>query len=385
MDENPAPQDRATGSHWLADIWNRESHVVKGAPVSFCICVLIVGALMSSITYWFADHLYAGTISANQAEISSLKTQLEALKGREEHPPVSINQEPAKSSAPTSSRIFNSAAPPTTATGTPQEVVLNARPIDLLPHEIIDAVSKEAPLLQSNAANAYKDAAVSWSLTVTTAEETMFDNSKITIFFQEKLSDSGVIVDLPIKGNEYLRYIKKGDNFRVRGNIESISGNLLWIRVKNSILEKLPSKPTSLTPDTSTPSPASQTVNAQNSVNKGFQGFNNGTVNIGEEEKSLKDRLKDLLNEIDPTILTKANRGLDAYKDVEKFEYDKLQDLLKEPNSERYLKVDNAFDPNSTGMHSLHSFVSVIGDNTATTKETMNTHFMVKPALLTPP
>jgi hypothetical protein len=68
----PEAHQSSPGSpwQWAYQKWQKEKRVVKGAPISFCICLLIVTVfLVIPAVWWLENSHYAGIIEAQQATI----------------------------------------------------------------------------------------------------------------------------------------------------------------------------------------------------------------------------------------------------------------------------------------------------------------------------
>lgn len=128
-------------------------------------------------------------------------------------------------------------------------------PATLTPHEIVEAVKETYPAFREEVAKEYAGADVDWNLRFESASISSQPKLKdaLEVFFveEEPYNEDLIICYLPLKGHEYLRLLRRGTAFRVRGKIVGING-LNQLVLTGSSIEKLDlDKPTqpSPTPD----------------------------------------------------------------------------------------------------------------------------------------
>ena len=78
MDEKRAPPE-PSGSNWILDTWNKEWPVIKSAPFSFGICVLIVTAFAVFAVCSYEERHYSETINAKSATIEAKEAFIQTL------------------------------------------------------------------------------------------------------------------------------------------------------------------------------------------------------------------------------------------------------------------------------------------------------------------
>jgi hypothetical protein len=72
---------------WVHRLWLKESRVVRGAPISFIVCMLIMLGIAIPVINWFVTTIYAARDLAKDATIQSLAQERDHYKTQAEQPP----------------------------------------------------------------------------------------------------------------------------------------------------------------------------------------------------------------------------------------------------------------------------------------------------------
>jgi len=112
------------------------------------------------------------------------------------------------------------------------------KPINLTPSKIVDEIHNGRPLQKSDRLKSFVGAPVDWIMLYESGEKDE-DNEQFCLTFREgrKFALSSVFLCLPIKGNEYLKWIDKGEKFRITGLITS--ANELGVFLKDATIERI--------------------------------------------------------------------------------------------------------------------------------------------------
>lgn len=107
----------------------------------------------------------------------------------------------------------------------------------LSPSGIIKKVAAVPPFDQAEVADSFIGTPVDWRLHLFWIDEIQTDSTKVLVTFTD--GPSLVTLFMPKKGNEYLRTVKRGEVFRVKGLIQRVDANVTVVGLESTSVEPL--------------------------------------------------------------------------------------------------------------------------------------------------
>ena len=107
----------------------------------------------------------------------------------------------------------------------------------LTPSQIVAQLHSIEPLRRKDVGESFNGARVCWEVALLTAE--MYNQGKLTLMFTDAVNTvypgqsitGDVVIEIPEKGNEYIRLAKRGERFMVTGIIYQITfGVTVWLK-----------------------------------------------------------------------------------------------------------------------------------------------------------
>lgn len=108
---------------------------------------------------------------------------------------------------------------------------------ELSPSGIIETVATTSPFDQAEVADSFRGTPVDWRLHLFGVDKLLTDSTKLLVTFTD--GPSLVTLFLPIEGNEYLRLVKKGEEFRVKGFIQRVNSHATVVGLESASVKRV--------------------------------------------------------------------------------------------------------------------------------------------------